>query len=100
LFRLCLGVAHVSDLVKEENLSDGPAGRAGAESAGVAIAPTRHIGVSGARLEHSADTPSGDERPVPITDTSSGNSDRCHTAREVTAHRAPPASKPALSIIR
>jgi len=34
------------------------------------------------------------------TDTTSGNSDRCRIAREVSARRAPPAHRPAFSVIR
>jgi hypothetical protein len=90
----------VSDLVKEENLVNGAAGWTRAVPVGLAIAPRRDIGAGGARLEHSGDTPSGDERIAVRTDTWNGNSGSCRTAREVPAHRAPPASKPAFSIIR
>jgi len=90
----------VSDLVKGENLErEPPAGRVGVP-AGVIVAPTRDIGADRARLEHSDGTPTGDEPGSPGTDTRSGNSGCSHTAREVSAHRAPPAYEPAFSVIR
>jgi hypothetical protein len=55
----------------------------------MAIAPMRDIGGWPARLEHSDGTPTGDERRTPGSDTRSGNSGCSHTAREVSAHRAP-----------
>jgi len=81
----------VSDLVKGENLErEPPAGRVGVP-AGVIVAPTRDIGADRARLEHSGATPAGDAPACLRTDTESGNSDCRRIAREVPAHRAPPA---------
>ena len=100
LFRLCLGVAHgvrplgMRTYGWSRRLEQ-------AVPAGVPAPRMRDIGGRAARLErrcrHSV---GGWAARRATTDTTSGNSDRCRIAREVSARRAPPASEPAFSVLR